>query len=257
MMNIRAVGKTNLGRKRQVNEDSYLIEPDLGIYIIADGIGGESSGEVGSRMVIETMADYWGKVKKEESIAFLQKIDKDLSEKAKHLINSVYLTNTLMHEIQKRSDYKGMRSTMTAVIVDEDCLWVANVGDSLAYFYYDNHLVQITEEHSIDPGHRSLGMVIGNPSQEHILTQAIGAKERVEVFLIPVWPEKGDMILLCSNGLSNYASKRSMQAILDDFSLSLERKLDVLIDEAKREGSDDDISVILLEMKGVRYRTNL
>jgi len=251
-MKVLSAGKTDIGLQRAINEDSFLMAPDLGLYIVADGIGGRKAGDVASRMVVESMERYWRKVEGGTPPAFLQTIEKDISEGAQHLINSISLTNTMIHEAQSRPQYDMMGSTLSALLVEEDCMWAANVGDSRTYLFYQARLVQISEEHSFETQHMTPG--IGDPhdrdrsSFKKILTRALGLKEKVDVFLIPIHPEAGDIILMCSAGLTNYLSDKSISAILDDFSLSLVRKVDVLIDEAKRAGGGDNITVILLQV---------
>ena len=103
-MNVQAAGKTHIGRKRKINEDNLLVEPDLDLFIVADGMGGHKAGDVASRMVVETMADYWRKVRSNKSPSFLEPINKDISDLAKHLINSISLTNIIIHEAQKKPE---------------------------------------------------------------------------------------------------------------------------------------------------------
>ena len=88
-MGVRSAGKTDIGLKRKRNEDSFLIAGDLGLYIVADGVGGHKAGDVASRMVVETMGDYWRKVRQGNPPTFLKPIHMDLPEEAKHLINSI------------------------------------------------------------------------------------------------------------------------------------------------------------------------
>jgi serine/threonine protein phosphatase PrpC len=251
-MKVLSAGKTDIGLQRKINEDSFLMAPDLGLYIIADGIGGQKAGDVASRIVVETMESYWRKVEKGTPPAFLQTIDRDISEGAKHLINSIYLTNTMIYEAQKGPQYDMMGATVTALLVEKDCIWVANVGDSRTYLFYQARLVQVSEEHSFETQYMRLGIADphdrGNSSFKKILTRALGLKEKVKVFIIPIHPEAGDIILMCSAGLTNYLSDKSISAILDDFSLSLVRKVDVLIDESKRGGGGDNITIILLQV---------
>jgi len=251
-MKVLSAGKTDIGLQRKITEDSFLMAPDLGLYIVADGLGGQKAGDVASRMVVETMESYWRKVEEGTPPAFFQSIEKDISEGAKHLINSISLTNTMIYDAQRRPQYDMMGSTLSALLVEEDCMWSANVGDSRTYLFYQARLVQISEEHSFETQHMSLGIADphgrGNSSSRKILTRAIGLKEKVEVFIIPIHPEAGDIILMCSASLTNNLSDKSISVILDDFSLSLVRKVDVLIDEAKRGGGGDNITVILLQV---------
>ena len=251
-MNVKVVGKSDIGLKRKLNEDSILIEPDLGLYVIADGMGGHKAGEVASRMVVETMEDYWKKVNSNKAPSFLEIIEKDVSEGAKHLINSIALTNIIIHEAQKKAEYHRMGSTVSALYIDKDCIWSANVGDSPVYLFDHGNLTLISEEHSIEAEQKNLGMgdTFGstNPLMKNLLTRVLGLYEKVDVYITSIKPDIGDIILLCSDGLTNYMSEKSIKTVLDDFSISLERKVDVLISEANLGGGGDNISVILLEV---------
>jgi serine/threonine protein phosphatase PrpC len=253
-MKVRATGKSDIGLKRKLNEDSYLIAQDLGLYIIADGMGGHKAGEVASRMVVETMADYWRKLRGGKPPSVLHPINKDISELGKHLINSIALTNLIIHEAQKKPEYHRMGSTVSALLEEEDRIWLANVGDSPIYLFDQGRLILISEEHSMEAERRSMGLGMNdsfgstNPVLKNVLTRVLGLNERVEVYLNPLRPEAGDLIMICSDGLTNYVSEQSIKTVLDDFTISDERKVDVLIEEAKRGGGGDNISVILLEV---------
>lgn len=253
-MKLKVTGKSDIGLKRRLNEDSLLMTPELGLFVIADGMGGHKAGEVASRMVVETMADYWRKVRSGKPPSFLHPIGKDLPEAAKHLINSIVLTNIIIHEAQKKPEYHRMGSTVSALLEEEDCIWLANVGDSPVYLFDHGHLIQISQEHSVEAERRNLGLPLDdsfgstNPVLKNVLTRVLGLAEKVEVYTNPIRPEAGDLILMCSDGLTNYVSEQSIKTILDDFSISSERKVDVLIGEANRGGGGDNVSVILLEL---------
>ncbi len=251
-MKVKAAGKSHVGLKRKVNEDSYLIAPDLGLYVIADGMGGHKAGEVASRMTVETLADYWQKVKNDKPPSFLEPIKNDISRHAKHLINAITLTNIIIHEAQKRREYHKMGSTVSALLVEKDCIWSANVGDSPVYLFDHDGLTQVSEEHSIEAEQKIRGMVSSfadtSPFLKNVLTRVLGLNEKVNVYITPIKPDVGDLVLMCSDGLTNYASEPVIKTVLDDFSISIERKVDVLIDEANRGGGGDNISVIILEV---------
>ena len=241
-----------MGLKRKLNEDSYLIAPDLDLFVIADGMGGHKAGEVASRMVVETLADYWKKTRGGNPPAFLAPIMKEISEDAKHLINSIAFSNIIVHEAQKKPEYHKMGSTVSALLVDKDCIWAANVGDSPIFLFDQSRLTLVSEEHSIEAEQKAMGMsdslISTNPLMKNMLTRVMGLKEKVDVYITAVKPAIGDMMLICSDGLTNYMSKEAIHTVLDDFSISLERKVDILIDEANRGGGGDNISVILLEV---------
>lgn len=253
MMKIIASGKTDIGLKRRLNEDSLLIRPDLGLYVVADGMGGHRAGEVASRMVVDTMTEYWLKYRGNRAPSFLQSIEKDVPPAAKHLINSIVYSNIVVHEAQKRPEYHRMGSTISAVVEDRDTLWTANVGDSPVYLFEKGNLILVSEEHSVEAEQKNLGlydtMSSTNPMIKNTLTRVMGLNEKVEVHLAPVKPEPGDIMVICSDGLVNYLSEGAIKAILDDFTLPLDRRAGLLIKEANQGGGGDNITVILLEIQ--------
>ena len=254
-MNVRSAGKTDPGLKRKVNEDSYLMASDLGLYIIADGMGGHKAGDVASSMVVETIEDYWRKLRSGNPPAFLESIQLDISKSAKHLVNSILLANIMVYEAQKEPQYYRMGSTIAALLLEEDIMWAANVGDSRVYLFTHGDLIQVSEEHSLEKEQKDMGIIgsegpngENNTLTKNVITRAIGQQESVKVFITPIQPGAGDIILMCSDGLTDYTSEQNIRMVIDDFSTSLERKVDVLIDGAKRGGGGDNISVILLEV---------
>jgi protein phosphatase len=252
LMRVRAVGKSHIGLKRKINEDKFLVAPELGLYVIADGMGGHKAGEVASRMVVETMADYFRKLKKGNPPGILPSINQDVSDNGKHLVNAIMLSNIIIHEAQKKPQYHRMGSTVSALLIEKDRIWSANVGDSPIYLFDQRRLIQISEEHSLEAEQRSMGMTNSNgstnPLLKNLLTRVLGLSEKVNVYINPIRPDAGDLILMCSDGLTNHVAEPSIKTILDDFSISSERKADILIDEANRGGGGDNITVILLEV---------
>ena len=251
-MKIKAEGKSHIGMKRKQNEDCYLINPELGLYIIADGMGGHRAGEVASRMVVETIEDYWKKVHTDKPPSFLEPVDKDVSNLSKHLINSISFANAIVHEAQKKPQYLRMGSTISALLCEGDVIWAANVGDSPVYIFDQGRLILISEEHSVEAEQKSLGvndfLSSTNPLMKNMLTRVMGLNGKVDVFITPLRPEPNDIIMMCSDGLTNYLSDENIKAVLEEASISLEKKVDILIDEANKGGGGDNISVILLEV---------
>jgi protein phosphatase len=251
-MIVKSAGKSHIGLKRKINEDNYLIAPDLGLYVIADGMGGHRAGDVASQLAVDTMADYWRKVKNNRPPSFLEPMKGDISEGAKHLINSILFANIFIHKAQKKPQYHRMGTTVSALLVEKDCAWAANVGDSPVYLFERGRLIQISEEHSLEAEQRNMGWTEASDSTDpflkHLLTRVLGLTERVEVFISPIRPDAGDIILMCSDGLTNYVSEQSIAMALDDLSVPPERRVDILVDEANRGGGGDNISVILLEV---------
>ena len=251
-MKLKTAGSTDIGLKRKINEDRYLVREDLGLFIVADGMGGHRAGEVASRMVVETMVEYWIKIKLKKIPSFIEPVKNDISERANHLINSIHMSNKAVHEAQKMPEYLRMGSTVSAVLTEGDALWLANVGDSPVYLNDRGKLVLISEEHSIAAEQKSMGLEkflsSSIPSLKNMLTRVIGMEENVEVFLRKIVPEAGDILLLCSDGLTNYMSEKSISEVLNHPFLSLESKVKALIDGANKGGGGDNITVILIEV---------
>ena len=264
-MKLQGIGKSDPGLKHKLNEDRFLLAPELGLYVIADGMGGHKGGEVASRMVIETMADYWKTMKQGRSPSLLSPIPGDLPEQGKHLVNSIMTCNLMIHEFQKNAPYRRMGSTVSALLQDRDLLWAANVGDSPVFLFDRGRLIRISEEHSIEAEQKAMGMMdppgSTNPFLKNILTRVLGLSEKVSVYVNPIRPEPGDFVLMCSDGLTKFVPEPAVRTILDDFSLSIQRKVDILIDEANRSGGGDNITAILLEVmeegKWVRFKKRL
>jgi serine/threonine protein phosphatase PrpC len=251
-MKLRGIGKSDSGLKRKINEDHFLLAPELGLYIVADGMGGNKAGEVASRMVVETMANYWKNLRDGHPLSSLSPAIEEGSPEAGHLINSIMTCNMMIYEAQKMPQYHRMGSTVSVLLQEGDRLWAANVGDSPVFLFGRNRLIQVSEEHSFEAERRimgSAGSAIGSNSLfRNILTRVLGVSEKVNVYVDRIRPEPGDFILLCSDGLTNFVPEPSIETILDDFSMTIQRKVDILLDEANRGGGGDNITVILLEV---------
>lgn len=251
-MKVKVAGKTHIGLKRKRNEDCLLVAAELGLYVIADGMGGHTAGEVASRMVVETMADYWNKVNEGTPPAILETMDEDLPEEARHLINSISLTNIIIHEAQKRPEYHKMGSTVSALLVGPECLWSANVGDSPVYLFDQGRLIRVSEEHSVEAEQKTLGITdpiaSTSPMLKNVLTRVLGLHPKVEVYLNPIKPDAGDVIMLCSDGLTNYVTEEVLKKVLSNAAISIEQKVEALIDLAIGGGGGDNITVILVEV---------
>ncbi len=252
-MKIHAAGKSDIGLKRKINEDSILVSPELGLYVVADGVGGHRAGEVASQMAVNTLESYWKEIKAGKAPSFLHPVDESLPDRARHLLNSIHLANLAVFEAQKENQYRGMGTTIAVLLEDKDKLWAANVGDSRIYHYNNERLMQMSKDHSLAEEKKLLEMFPGiDPNDtfaKNALTRALGLRDTVEAYLNPIIPNVGDQLLICSDGLTNYVNEEAIQLILSDPGMELERKVNVLVDEANKGGGGDNISVVLLEIQ--------
>lgn len=252
-MKTKCAGKTDVGLRRAKNEDRILLAPDIHLFIVADGIGGQRAGEVASQMAITTMEDYWRRLKAGAPPSFFRKFDESLPDVAKHLLNSIHFANLAIFEAQKQPQFAGMGSTIAALVVDGGTCWAANVGDSRIYHYNHERLLQISQDHNLAEETRLKELFpnldADSKFAKNALTRALGLANTVEAFIISVRPDPGDILLLCSDGLTNYVQEAAIELILSDPTITLQEKVDILVDEANKAGGGDNISVVLVELE--------
>jgi protein phosphatase len=253
MIKISAIGRSHIGLKRKSNQDRILVGADLGLFVLADGMGGHRAGGLASSLVIETMETYWRQFREGHAPALGKDRSMPSSQVAGHLLNAIALTNRVIYEAQQSAEYQGMGSTITAVAVENEGLWVANVGDSRVYFWDQGRLVRVSQDHSLVEEQRSLGLMNAfhpdSPFAKGTLTRALGMDEGVDPYLHPLSPETGDRVLMCSDGLTGYVPESTIRDVLGTPELGLGKKADRLISEALEGGGGDNISVILLEIQ--------
>ena len=237
---MNSYGQTDTGRVRKSNQDSiFLSETPVGplsnLFMVADGMGGHKAGDFASRFVVDTMVRCMGLYKSDSPVTALRK--------------AIEKTNELLFlEAQRDPDREGMGSTLVAATVDQDTMYVANVGDSRLYLFREG-LSQITRDHSLVEEMVSLGKLERNSesyrSQKNIITRAVGIRPAVTADFFEVSLKKDDCVLLCSDGLSNLVSRPEMLFEIthaENLSDCCQR----LIDIAKTRGAPDNVTLVLL-----------
>ncbi len=236
-LNITVHGKSDIGRKRSNNQDSFLIKQDLSLFAVADGMGGHSGGEVASAMAVKTL----------EKI-FHDRVDLSVE---KRLLESAQLANQAIWEhSNKEASLRGMGTTLTAVALEDSWLYVAQVGDSRCYLYRDHELFQMTEDHSQYYELLRAGMIHEIESfgvQKNVITRSVGYERNVKVDLYARKMNSGDQYLICSDGLTGMVSNDQIAQVLQNFEPEL--AVQNLVDLANLQGGEDNISVIVFNVE--------
>ena len=238
---LKSYAITDIGQKRQLNQDFiYLSETPIGnlpnVFIVADGMGGHNAGDYASRYAVETVVDEIG-------VSFEK-------NPVKILGGAIEKANTLIREkSQENAAYNGMGTTMVIATCIGRYLEVANVGDSRLYVINDK-IEQITHDHSLVEEMVRMGGIDRESARNHpdknIITRAIGARDYIEADYFSVELQEGDMVLLCSDGLTNMVDDGSICHILTEDG-SLKDRVEKLVETANRNGGKDNISVIVIE----------
>jgi protein phosphatase len=235
---IRLVGATHPGRRRDNNEDAFQIEESLCAAILADGMGGQNCGEVGSEITVR------------ETLAYLRQPEEGLSleETAMEAIRAA--NREVIEEARRREECDGMGSTIVMALWQLPEVVIANVGDSRAYLFRKGVLSQLSYDQNFANELRTkLGLSedrVRTMPNRNVLTMAVGTFEHVLVRTHIEQVQPGDRILLCSDGLHGPVSNDAIIAIIGN-SMGLQDKVEKLIHTANENGGPDNITAVLLE----------
>jgi protein phosphatase len=250
-MKVTAHGISDVGRKRDHNEDSLLIDGDLGLYIVADGMGGHQGGGTASRLAVETIRDdvrlacerdpgiLAGDRAMEESP--VRDVLRGAVEKA---CRSIFVA------AQGDPNLQGMGTTVTALLLGGNKAFVAHVGDSRCYLVRQGSIFQVSEDHSLVNEQLKAGAITPEEARtsrfRNIITRSVGFEEQVAVDLLGFEVEPGDRLLICCDGLSNLVEDQEMRDIVA--AASIDDAPQRLVDLANDRGGDDNITVIVVHL---------
>lgn len=245
---VEVAAATDPGCVRKNNEDNFAVEPDLGLLVVADGMGGHNSGEVASDISCKTIVEYARKMLGGAKALVPEGGTAGLSPRARQLEFFVKTANAMIYE-KGRAFPKdaGMGTTVVAAIVDSKSMTVAHVGDSRLYLWRRGELTQLTEDHSLVGEQVKRGQLTPDQAarspQQNILTRALGADKEVQVDVAdhPLLP--GDLVLLATDGLSKMLVDAEVAAVIAE-ALDPQKIVDVLIAKSRAAGGVDNIAVV-------------
>lgn len=240
---------SDVGRRRQNNEDAVGEVPELGLVVLADGMGGHNAGEVASRIAVDTVCDH---VRRRWDALAADRFDPDsgYSPVALLLREAVQAANSAIYQAaQEQPRLAGMGTTIVAALFGGGLMSVAHVGDSRLYRWREGELEQLTRDHSLIEELVARGHYSRQDAAEHvqknIVTRALGIESSVEVDLLEDPVRLDDIVLLCSDGLSDLVDDAAIAQILDRHQNDLGKAGRALVQLANDAGGRDNISVVL------------
>ncbi len=244
-----SAGISDVGRRRKLNEDNFLIDEKLGLFIVADGMGGHDAGEVASKLAIETIFNHIKKMLNEQQEAGPTRFSSVLQDAIEEANNQAHCYNIA----KGLTEGRGMGTTVTGFWIDayhkkaKKQLHAFNVGDSRTYRFADNTLQQLSTDHShyqlwLDTGRE------GTAPKHNIIYKAIGPWQRIVAEQQTIKLHKRELFLLCSDGLCDMLSHAEIEAILkENKSRPLNTAAQALIDAANEAGGKDNVTVVLVK----------
>jgi len=252
-MRLRFAGDSNVGMKRAHNEDSFYLPESERLAIVADGMGGHASGEVASRMAVDTISSFFKVTQDDQQLTWPFKMDHGNRYDVNRMVTAIKLANLKIHEqAQKDPRCHGMGTTVVSTLFLDNGLIVGHVGDSRLYRRREGRFEQITEDHSllndyIKMKHLSPDEIAAFP-HKNVIVRALGMKESVQVDLLSDQTRVNDTYLLCSDGLSGMVDDPGLAYVLGE-EQDLDTACERLIHAANRNGGQDNITCVLARLE--------
>jgi PPM family protein phosphatase len=248
---IEAFGQTDVGRRRKLNEDNFLVDNEAGLYAVCDGMGGHNAGEVASKIAIETLGAFIRRSHKEKEITWPYGLDVNLSYDGNRIKTALKLANKkVFRAADNREDYTGMGTTAVGALITDNMMTVGSAGDSRCYVIADGKLTQVTRDDSWVSAAWAEGILTAEEIERHplrnVITKAVGAKEDIEINVVEHKLATGDVVLVCSDGLHSMINDEAILAAVTPFPSSLEEAAGKLVAAANEAGGKDNVSVVLL-----------
>ncbi len=250
MTKYRSAARTDVGRKREHNEDSFLVNEDLGLYIICDGMGGHAGGETASRLAVQTVERELlsARLRADDPYASPAPLpDSPLAAALREAVEgacaAVYRTSRVNPELQ------GMGTTCISLLLVDGKAIMGHVGDSRAYLVRDGEMHQLSDDHSLVNEQVRAGLLTAEEAKhsrlKNIITRSVGFEEDVLVDVVGLETKTGDKFLLCSDGLANLVANDEIRDHLIEH--ALEEVPARLIQLANERGGDDNITVVAVQ----------
>jgi PPM family protein phosphatase len=253
-MRLSHAGASDVGRKRTHNEDAFLLLPEEQLWCVADGMGGHASGEVAARIAVEEMAEFFRLTGRDDEATWPFKHDPARGADENRLVTGVKLANLRIHEragVDAR--LHGMGTTIVAASVPRDSrtVLVAHVGDSRAYLLRGGGIRQLTEDHSLLNDYRKTRALSAEEIEafphKNVIVRALGMKAAVDIDVVREELLPGDVVLLCSDGLSGMVPDARIAELVRGAPGDLRRAASALVDAANAAGGVDNVTCVVVQ----------
>lgn len=261
-MEVRASGLSDVGLQREGNEDAFSIQSSLGLYLVADGMGGHLAGEVASRVAVDIIGKSfrrWLETNIPEDELYGTP-DASLSRLGNYVLSSIRLANRIVFEMATHYEqYNGMGTTIVLLVVSPGLIVAANVGDSRLYMVREGRIERMSKDHTIVSEHVEMGVMSEEEAAKsplrHILTRNLGSSDNVEPEVFEIVPSGRDRFILCTDGLTDLANDEEILRITQTEN-DPELLCRGLVDLALQRGGHDNTTVVsvFLENGGRRPR---
>jgi PPM family protein phosphatase len=251
MTRLRVAAATDVGRLRRVNEDAFALRADRGLFIVCDGMGGAAAGEVASRLAVDTIV---GRLTDERDGPSSAIDSRGYRTQTHRLVEAIRRSNAAIYDqAQRDARQAGMGTTVVSAWIDQDIASLAHVGDSRAYLWRGHRLELLTQDHSLVEEYVRAGLMTRDQgtqsAQQHVLVRALGREPVVDADVTEVPLQVGDILLLCSDGLTRMVSEDAMARTLARCR-DPRRICDALVAAANHGGGEDNITVVVVNVVG-------
>jgi len=261
-LEIQAAGITDVGLKREGNEDSFSTDDAYGLFVVADGMGGHLAGEVASRIAVEMINKSFRRFVDNRTPLeeLFGRPDPSLTRLGNYLSSSIQLGNRTVFEMAREYDqYHGMGTTVAAIHVTPELIVAANAGDSRIYLIRDGSIERLSKDHTIVSEQVEMGMMSPEEAEtsplKHVLTRNLGSSENVLVEVFEIEPLNGDTLILCTDGLTDLVSD---EEILRQASAGgdPEDMCQKFVSTVLRRGAHDNTTVVSVVLSGMARAKN-
>jgi protein phosphatase len=253
-MKISYQAVTDIGRKRKGNEDALFLNPEQRLFVVADGMGGHAAGEVASKIAVDSINEFVALTGGDEEITWPFGLDETISYDGNRLKTAIRHANRrVLEATREKTEYEGMATTVAAVLVDGDLANLGHVGDSRIYLWSEGKLGLLTSDHSWVNEQIQSGVISADQARNHplrnVVTRALGGKQDLSVDMQVRKMKAGEMLLLCSDGLTTRVSDEEIARVLGEAGGDVNQAAHSLVEAANAHGGEDNITVVLLKFE--------